>query len=53
VFLGCFGRKSSETLSFPGKWRKRHAETIEPSGKSVVKQAKLHDDQGDQAEAAD
>src|SRR5215468_5588661 len=33
-FLGHFGRKSSETLGFPGKRRKRHAETTEPSGKS-------------------
>jgi hypothetical protein len=32
-FLGRFGRKSSETLGFPGKWRKRPAESIEPSGK--------------------
>src|SRR5438034_7281273 len=33
-FLGRFGRKSSETLDFPGKMRKRHAETAESSGKS-------------------
>jgi hypothetical protein len=33
-FLGHFGRKSSETLDFPGKRRKRHAETTESSGKS-------------------
>src|SRR5262249_42852148 len=35
-FLGHFGRQSSETLGFPGKRRKRHAETTEPSGKSGV-----------------
>src|SRR5262249_47779160 len=33
-FLGHFGRKSSETLGFRGKRRKRHAETTESSGKS-------------------
>jgi hypothetical protein len=37
-FLGHFGRKSSETLDFPGKRRKRHAETTESSGKSGVKE---------------
>src|SRR5262249_3976166 len=36
-FLGHFGRQSSETLGFPGKRRKRHAETTEPSGKSGIK----------------
>jgi hypothetical protein len=35
-FLGHFGRKSSETLDFPGKRRKRHAETTESSGKSGI-----------------
>jgi hypothetical protein len=34
--LGHFGRKSSETLGFPGKMRKRHAETAESSGKSRI-----------------
>jgi len=33
-FFCRFGRKGSETLGFPGKRRKRHAETTEPSGKS-------------------
>jgi hypothetical protein len=37
-FLGHFGRKSSETLDFPGKRRKRHAETTESSGKSGMLQ---------------
>jgi hypothetical protein len=32
-FLGRFSRKSLETLGFPGKMRKRHAETTKPSGK--------------------
>src|SRR4051794_26521822 len=33
-FLCRFGRKWSETLGFPGFWRKCHAETTESSGKS-------------------
>src|SRR5262249_17067719 len=35
-FLGYFGRKSSETLGFPGERRKRHAETTKSSGKSGI-----------------
>src|SRR5215470_4246182 len=35
-FLGHFGKKSLETPGFPGKRRKRHAETTESSGKSRV-----------------
>jgi hypothetical protein len=38
-YLGHFGRKASETLGFPGKRRKRHAETAELSGRSRIKRA--------------